>query len=492
MGKALAKNTVMIMILSMVILVAAFMCCLEKEVLNEIFNYVEAGFKLVPVTGIAFEQSEYTISSISSDSYQLKLVIYPENASNKKITWTSSDPLIAKVDSDGNIYGKALGTVIIKAKSVDGNFKASCQVTVSNIVTYEDYIINVVTKSIIDYIGADQIVNIPSVIGGVEIETVLSKAFNSDSIFSVSFPYSIKKIESEAFAECENINVIELGSDVLVEANAFCDFNDIDDLLEVYAAGGSGIYYQEYDGWRKIDEILHVSNLTLDTEMITIPANKSNISYNIYSFVEPENAHIYGVSWASSDTSVVTIDSYDAFCSLYGVAAGTAVVTVTSADGRYEAKCIVNVTETVLENGFVFDPETGTIIEYKGTQSNLVIPSSIGGITVKCLGERAICLNDYIKTIEIPSSVVTLGKQSIHFCDNLESVIFQEGSNLKEIEEYTFTSTAITELLLPSSLTKINESVFDSWNDLRYIEIGSDVKIKINERLLHISEYPDT
>lgn len=54
----------------------------------------------------------------------------PENATNKIITWSSSDETVATVDNAGKVTAKKIGSSIITAISQDGNKKATCTVTV--------------------------------------------------------------------------------------------------------------------------------------------------------------------------------------------------------------------------------------------------------------------------------------------------------------------------------------------------------------------------
>lgn len=56
--------------------------------------------------------------------------IIPLNAADLRVKWVSSDENVVTVDSEGKITGKAVGTAIITATTLDGGFTANCAVTV--------------------------------------------------------------------------------------------------------------------------------------------------------------------------------------------------------------------------------------------------------------------------------------------------------------------------------------------------------------------------
>lgn len=75
------------------------------------------------------------ISLNAKGSYALKAVITPEDATNNKVTWKSSNTKIATVSSKGVISAKKAGTAVITVKTSDGGKTATCKVTVKNEVS---------------------------------------------------------------------------------------------------------------------------------------------------------------------------------------------------------------------------------------------------------------------------------------------------------------------------------------------------------------------
>ena len=69
----------------------------------------------------------------------LGATVYPSNATNQDVIWSSSDTSIATVSSGGRVVAKEKrGSTTITAKTSDGNFKATCIVYVSP-SQYPDY-----------------------------------------------------------------------------------------------------------------------------------------------------------------------------------------------------------------------------------------------------------------------------------------------------------------------------------------------------------------
>jgi hypothetical protein len=57
-----------------------------------------------------------------------------------------------------------------------------------------------------------------------------------------------------------------------------------------------------------------------------------------------------------------------------------------------------------------------------------------------------------LKSIDIPSSVVYLGKLSFSECKSLESMTFESDSRLERIEEYAFSGSGLKSIKIPSSI----------------------------------------
>jgi uncharacterized protein YjdB len=82
----------------------------------------------IAVTGVTLDS---TTSVAVGKTITLTPTVAPDNATNKAVTWESSDGAIAEVNASGVVSGKAEGTATITVTTADGDKTATCQVTVT-------------------------------------------------------------------------------------------------------------------------------------------------------------------------------------------------------------------------------------------------------------------------------------------------------------------------------------------------------------------------
>ena len=80
-------------------------------------------------TSIALNQTTATLKA--TETITLVATVLPENATDKSVTWKSSNEAVATVDANGKVTAVAVGETTITATTADGsNLSASCKVTV--------------------------------------------------------------------------------------------------------------------------------------------------------------------------------------------------------------------------------------------------------------------------------------------------------------------------------------------------------------------------
>ena len=103
----------------------------NQDVINNMTNNgVEVSNKkdVISVEEITLDKSEIEISI--GEKTILNKDITPYSASNKNVTWKSSNPSVVSVDKEGNITGISKGEAIITVTTEEGNKKAECKVIV--------------------------------------------------------------------------------------------------------------------------------------------------------------------------------------------------------------------------------------------------------------------------------------------------------------------------------------------------------------------------
>lgn len=90
----------------------------------------------VDVTGVTLELTSQTLSI--NETFALKATVAPADATDKGISWSSSAPDIASVDTKGNVKALKAGTATITATTNDGGFTATCNIIVSVPTGIED------------------------------------------------------------------------------------------------------------------------------------------------------------------------------------------------------------------------------------------------------------------------------------------------------------------------------------------------------------------
>lgn len=81
---------------------------------------------VVEVSGITLSQNTATLTE--GKTLTLTVAVSPDNATDKTVTWTSSNTTVATVDNNGKVTAKVAGTATITATA--GGYSATCVVTV--------------------------------------------------------------------------------------------------------------------------------------------------------------------------------------------------------------------------------------------------------------------------------------------------------------------------------------------------------------------------
>jgi uncharacterized protein YjdB len=260
-----------------------------------------SGSIVVPVAGVTLNKTSTRLAVGGTETLTAKIT--PSNATNQNVTWNSSNTAVATVSAGGTVTGISAGRAIITVTAMDGGEKASCSVNVS----------------------ADS----------VAVTNVYLSA-ESISLFLNDIQILTARVEPD---DATNQNVTWNSSDPSVAVVT-------GGLVMGVATGTAIISVTTEDGGKTSACSVTVSNIAVSG----VSLNKTSAGLlvgsteTLYAAITPSNAINKSVTWSSSNTSIATVSGG----LVTAVAPGTAIITVTTADGGKTATCAVTVSNVTV------------------------------------------------------------------------------------------------------------------------------------------------
>jgi len=262
----------------------------------------------VSVTGVTLNKTELNL--LKGETLTLRATVEPFDADDRSVTWSSDNEGAVEVDQNGKLTAKAVGTATITATTTDGDYTATCSVTVGNTykVTFRD--------------------------GGNVVDTLSLK---SDE--TVTKPADPEKpgytFGGWLLGEVAYVFGSEVTGDLVLDAS----WNPI-----------------------LVNRIQMSENLTLELGKDT----------TLTTTVTPGDALSTGITWSSDDPGIASVDEETG--KITAVAVGTTTINATAADGSgVTAQCSVTVTEAAVHKSiftidFVVNGETTSVKVEEGSR----------------------------------------------------------------------------------------------------------------------------
>ena len=131
------------------------------------------------------------------------------------------------------------------------------------------------------------------------------------------------------------------------------------------------------------------------------------------------------------------------------------------------------------ENGFEYavneDGKSVTLTKYSGSDTEVIIPSELGGKPVTAIGEEAFYQNKTITSVKIPEGVTSIKDSAFAYCSSLTEVTIPEGVMSIEITAFRNCSS-LTEVTIPKSVTSIGWGAFVECDALTTVHYGGTQK----------------
>ena len=131
------------------------------------------------------------------------------------------------------------------------------------------------------------------------------------------------------------------------------------------------------------------------------------------------------------------------------------------------------VTVAAATNTFYFNPTTGTITKYVESDTVVVIPSKINGVTVETIGHGAF-ERSAVTSVTIPDSVTAILDRAFANCFQLTNISIPNSVTSIGFSAFEH-CTSLKSITLPSSLSSISEALFFCCSQLTTIHIPDSV-----------------
>lgn len=269
------------------------------------------------------ELSQKEIKLYLGENRSLTATVLPSDASDKNVTWSSSNPNVATVSTAGNVVSKSIGTTVITVKTADGGHQASCHVTVLEPVVY-----------------ATSLILAP--------QTLSMNIDESSSLTLQMLPANANEAlvwesDNESVAKVVNGDVTAVGvgvAKIKVKGKNVTSNEVTVTVIDKFAVTGVKLNEPEK------------SLLVGDSFILTAT-------------VLPEDARDKTVTWSSDKESVATVKDGV----VTAVSPGTAIIKVTAGAGAFSATCSVTVEERIIEITEISYPEDNQTINLKMGES---------------------------------------------------------------------------------------------------------------------------
>ena len=350
-----------------------------------IYEKTGSGQISVSVTGVSLDKTEIVL--VEGSNQTLTATVEPTNATNKGVTWSSDHEAVATVDQNGTVTAVKAGTATIMVTTADGSKTAACEVTVNaptkpvtnvtlepTTLTLEAGSTGKLTATVEPSDATNQTVTWSS--SNPEVATV-----DNGVVTAVSVGEAIITVTTEDGSKTATCKVtvnapqtvpvtgvtldkaeltLEKGStgtltatvapqnatnNTVTWSSSNPEFATVDNgVVTAVSVGEAIITVTTEDGSKtatckvtvNAPQTVPVTGVTLDKAELTLEKGSTG---TLTATVAPQNATNNTVTWSSSNPEFVTV----ANGTVTAVSAGTATITVTTADGNHKATCTVTV-----------------------------------------------------------------------------------------------------------------------------------------------------
>ncbi|MCX7746277.1 MAG: Ig-like domain-containing protein, partial [Clostridia bacterium] len=294
----------------------------------------------IPVSSLSVNPPTATLevgdlAAQDKKTVQLTATVNPSDATNKSITWTTSDNAVAKVDANGLVTAVSPGVATIIATSVNGKSASS--------------VITVVSKQSIPVSSVS--VNPPT--ATVEVGDLAEQDKKTVQLTATVSP-----------SDATNKSITWTTSDITIAKV------DAKGLVTAVSAGTATITATASNGKSATASITVVSKQSIPVSSVSVNpptatlevgdlASQDKKTVQLTATVSPSDATNKSITWTSSDNTVAKVDANGV---VTAVSAGTATITATASNGKSATASITVVSkQSIPVSSVSVNPPTATL-----------------------------------------------------------------------------------------------------------------------------------
>lgn len=407
------------------------------------------GTEKIAVTGVSIS-GETTVTV--DGTITLSANITPDTATNKNVSWSSSDSNVASV-SGGVVNGLKEGKVTITVKTEDGEFTDTCEVTVKAKEKPEDKTISVESVTI-----------------------------NENSPF-VEVGKTITLTATVAPADATNKNVKWTGSGkgfaTVTEAGVVNGIKAGKETITVTTEDGSKTATVEVEVKEAATSDKKVTGISFEKETTNL---KVGISEMLKYTIAPTDASNQKVQWSSSNAEIAKVDDKGI---VTGVKAGDATITVKTEDGGFTDT--IKVTVTAADTTITLDKTSATMktgetltlkvtatpsgskVVWKSSDEKLATVDSNGNVKAVAEGKVTISANIDGKNDVIAKCEITISKAYDPKTDTSKALKDKSGNQMYVLVDGKYVEAKVADYWKHSTFykkEKVAQYIYTGWQNI--------------------------
>ena len=375
----------------------------------------------VNVVGVKLDKTAIELKE--NERNIINATVLPQNATNKKIVWSTESSWVAEVSDSGEIIAKNAGETVIRAKTQEGNYIAQCSVIVKAPIEFS-------------YEEKDGLLNITILNNGNKMMTIDSVSVNSGS-----GEYRITPGHYETSLVLKRNSQ---GNYVYVYSSKFVD-DIVGETVNSYSKNtityGRDLKTYVNNGYVKV---MYTYKGTTFFDYIYSPKKEESTTQEQTTTKKDEPTKVEETTTAKKEETTTSQEDYGDNGNMW--------LTEDTTDG-----CIIKLSR------------------YYNTTTKIVIPNKICGKTVVGIGRLAFSNDRMVQQITIPNTVTSIGEGAFSTCTSLASITIP--NSVMSIGDYAFDEcSSLGSITIPNSVTSIGEKVFYNCASLYSVTISSGIQ----------------